>query len=66
MLLGPSSVGKTHLALALGYAAVKAGIKVRFTSAADLLLQLSTAQQQRRYRSVMQRSIHDTSLIDHR
>ncbi|MEW9823670.1 MAG: IS21-like element helper ATPase IstB [Candidatus Symbiodolus clandestinus] len=63
VLLGPSSVGKTHLALALGYAAVKAGIKVRFTSAADLLLQPSTAQQQRRYRSVMQRSIMTPRLL---
>ncbi|GHM31415.1 hypothetical protein ECZU45_52020 [Escherichia coli] len=39
-------VGKTHLAIAMGYEAVRAGIKVRFTTAADLLLQLSTAQRQ--------------------
>lgn len=38
VLLGPSGVDKTHLAIALGYEAVRAGIKVRFTSAADLLL----------------------------
>ncbi|WP_409197167.1 ATP-binding protein [Escherichia coli] len=31
-----------------GYEAVRAGIKVRFTTAADLLLQLSTAQRQGR------------------
>lgn len=43
VLLGPSGVGKTHLAIAMGYEAVRAGIKVRFTTAADLLLQLSTA-----------------------
>jgi len=48
VLLGPSGVGKTHLAIALGYEAVRAGIKVRFTTAADLLLQLSTAQRQGR------------------
>lgn len=42
---------------------MKAGIKVRFTSAADLLLQLSTAQQQQRYRSVMQRSIVTPRLL---
>lgn len=46
VLLGPSGVGKTHLAIAMGYEAVRAGIKVRFTTAADLLLQLSTAQRQ--------------------
>ncbi len=37
VLLGPSGVGKTHLAIAMGYEAVRAGIKVRFTTAADLL-----------------------------
>ncbi len=42
MLLGQSGVGKTHLAIAMGYEAVRAGIKVHFTTAADLLLQLST------------------------
>ncbi|HBA3243942.1 TPA: IS21-like element IS100kyp family helper ATPase IstB, partial [Escherichia coli] len=46
VLLGPSGVGKNHLAIAMGYEAVRAGIKVRFTTAADLLLQLSTAQRQ--------------------
>ena len=44
VLLGPSGVGKTHLAIALGYLATQAGIKTRFTSAADLVLQLETAQ----------------------
>ena len=38
VLLGPSGVGKTHLAIAMGYETVRAGIKVRFTAAADLLL----------------------------
>ena len=44
VLLGPSGVGKTHIALALGYRAVMAGHKVRFISAADLMLQLAAAQ----------------------
>jgi DNA replication protein DnaC len=42
MLLGQSGVGKTHLAIAMGYEAVWADIKVHFTTAADLQLQLST------------------------
>ncbi len=42
VLLGPSGVGKTHLAIAMGYEAVRAGIKIRFTTAADLFLQFST------------------------
>ena len=37
VLVGPSGVGKTHLAIALGYRAAQAGIKTRFTTAADLL-----------------------------
>lgn len=42
MLQGQSGVGKTHLAIAMGYEAVRADIKVRFTTAAYLQLQLST------------------------
>ena len=40
VMLGPSGVGKTHIAIALGYKAVQAGIKTRFISASDLILQL--------------------------
>ena len=43
VLIGPSGVGKTHLAIALGYRAAQAGIKTRFTTAADLLLTLTTS-----------------------
>ena len=44
VLLGPSGVGKTHLAQALAYRAVMAGIKTRFITAADLMLQLATGR----------------------
>jgi DNA replication protein DnaC len=43
VLLGPSGVGKTHLAVALGYRATQAGLRTRFITAADLLMQLTTA-----------------------
>jgi DNA replication protein DnaC len=46
VFLGPPGVGKTHLAIALGYLATQAGLKARFTTAANLLLQLERAQQQ--------------------
>jgi DNA replication protein DnaC len=36
VFLGPSGVGKSHLAVALGYAAVEAGLNVRFTTAQEL------------------------------
>lgn len=57
VLLGPSGVGKTHLAIAMGYEAVRAGIKVRFTTAAVLLLQLSTAQRLGRYKTTLHRGV---------
>jgi len=63
VLLGPSGVGKTHIAIALGYLATLAGLKTRFISAADLLLQLDAAQRQGRLKQVMQRSINAPSLL---
>ncbi|EPA8255098.1 AAA family ATPase [Escherichia coli] len=63
VLLGPSGVGKTHLAIAMGYEAVRAGIKVRFTTSADLLLQLSTAQRQGRYKTTLQRGVMAPRLL---
>ena len=63
VLLGPSGVGKTHLAIAMGYEAVRAGTKVRFTTAADLLLQLSTAQRQGRYKTTLQRGVMAPRLL---
>jgi DNA replication protein DnaC len=63
VLVGPSGVGKTHLAIALGYRAAQAGIKTRFTSAADLLLTLSVAHAQNQLKTVMQRSINAYRLL---
>ena len=37
VLLGPSGVGKTHIASALALKATQAGIKTRFITAADLI-----------------------------
>lgn len=44
ILLGPSGTGKTHLAISLGYLATLQRQKVKFITAADLLLQLEAAQ----------------------
>ncbi|NJD00055.1 ATP-binding protein [Candidatus Erwinia dacicola] len=38
VLLGPSGVGKTHLATAIGYKAAMAGLSIRFITAADMML----------------------------
>lgn len=63
ILLGPSGTGKTHLAIALGYRATQCGIKVRFISAADLMLHLESAQRQGRYKEVLQRSVLGPRLL---
>lgn len=57
VLVGPSGVGKTHLAIALGYLATQAGIKTRFMSAADLLLTLDTATRQGNLGEVLRRAV---------
>ncbi len=57
IFLGPSGVGKTHLAIGLGYMATQAGIKVRFITAADLVFQLEKAQQMGRFDQYLKRSL---------
>ena len=63
VLIGPSGVGKTHLAMALGYKATQAGIKTRFITAADLLLTLTTAHLQNNLKAVMHRAIKAYRLL---
>jgi DNA replication protein DnaC len=59
----PSGVGKTHLAIALGYLATQRGYKTRFFSAADLVLMLEAAQRQGRYRQVMHHAVNAYRLL---
>jgi DNA replication protein DnaC len=63
VLLGPSGVGKTHMALALGHRAVMAGHKVRFISAADLMLQLAAAKSQGRLKEYFNRAVLGPKLL---
>jgi DNA replication protein DnaC len=63
IFLGPSGTGKTHLAIALGFLATQCGVKVRFISAADLMLHLESAQRQGRYKEVMKRSVLGPRLL---
>lgn len=63
VLIGPSGVGKTHLAIALGYKAAQAGIKTRFTTAADLLLALTAAYHQNQLKQVMHRAVNNYRLL---
>lgn len=63
VLLGPSGVGKSHLAISLAYKAVMNGAKTRFISAADLMLQLATAKKQGRLEAYLKRSILAPKLL---
>ncbi|MBF0307427.1 MAG: AAA family ATPase [Alphaproteobacteria bacterium] len=63
VFLGPSGVGKTHLAIAMGYLATQRGIKTRFITAADLVLQLETAQRQGRLKEYMNRVVMPYRLL---
>jgi DNA replication protein DnaC len=63
VLLGPSGVGKSHLATAFAYRATRAGIKTRFVSAADLMVQLSAARSQGRVREHFNRVVLGPRLL---
>jgi len=63
VLLGPSGVGKTHIALSIGHRAVMAGHKVRFLTAADLMMQLSIAKSQGRLKEYFNRAILGPKLL---
>jgi len=63
LLIGPSGVGKIHLAIALGYLATQARIKTKFITAADLLLQLEVAKQTNRLQHYFKKVINTTKLL---
>ncbi len=48
ILLGPSGVGKTHVALAFGLAACQKGLSVRFTTASQLVHEMIEARDEKR------------------
>ena len=53
LLIGPPGVGKTHVSVALGHAAVQAGYRVYYTTAADLAARCHRAALVGRWDSVM-------------
>ena len=64
VLVGPSGVGKTHIAPSPWVTAPpKAGIKTRFITAADLLMTLSVAHAQNQLKRVLQRAINGYRLL---
>jgi DNA replication protein DnaC len=64
-LLGPPGTGKSHLALALGIEAVKAGHSVHFSTLADLIASLSRAEREQALRErVRYLSRHSLLIVD--
>jgi DNA replication protein DnaC len=63
VLLGPSGTGKTHLAIAFGLIAAQKGWKVRFTSAADLVIAMEAAQRQGRMKEALHRTVAAPKLL---
>ncbi|MDY7549137.1 ATP-binding protein [Glaciimonas sp. CA11.2] len=60
--LGPSGVGKTHTALALGLAACQKGHSVAFTTAAALVHELMEARDEKRLRA-LQKQLTNVKLL---
>ncbi len=46
LLIGPSGVGKSHIAAALGYHLIERGVRVKWLSASDLVQQLQKAKKE--------------------
>ena len=63
VLLGPSGVGKTHLAIALGIKTVEAGSSVLFLTWETLVCRLSRARQENRLERMLQQLTYPRLLI---
>jgi DNA replication protein DnaC len=64
-LLGPPGTGKSHLAMALGVEAVKAGHSVHFSTLADLIAALTRAEREQGLRErVRYLSRHSLLIVD--
>lgn len=63
IFLGSSGTGKTHLAISLGYLATQQKLKIKFITAADLLLQLEAASYQNTLGNYLSKSINGVSLL---
>lgn len=63
LLLGPSGVGKTHIALSLGYASTQHRFKTKFVSTNDLILQLQSAKIANTLDNYLKRVINPTKLL---
>jgi DNA replication protein DnaC len=63
IIIGGVGLGKSHLAIALGYAACQAGIRVRFTTAIDIVNTLLAAEKAGRLVQEMKRYTRPQLLV---
>jgi len=63
VLLGPSGVGKSHLAVSLGGVGINKLMKIRLITAADFMLQLSTAKNQGHLEQYLQLNVQAPRLL---
>ncbi len=63
IFIGSPGTGKTHLAISLGYLATQQRLKVKFLTAADLLLQLEAALLQNKLSMYLSKIIAGASLL---
>lgn len=63
IFLGPPGVGKTHLAISLGYKAVEAGYKVSFTTMDKLMYTLKTQEISRKSKGKINRILSSSLVI---
>lgn len=63
ILMGPPGVGKTHLAISLGYEAIQKGYRVKFISMNDLIDTMLIAAQQNMFRELLKRYLKFDLLI---
>ncbi len=63
IFLGPPGVGKTHLAIALGYKAVEEGYKVSFSTIDNLMLSLKTQDISRKSKCKINRILSSNLVI---
>lgn len=58
-----SGLGKSHLAAAIAYRATQAGIKTRFLTATDLMMQMAAARNQGRLKEYFNRAVLGPKLL---
>ncbi len=63
ILIGGVGLGKSHLAIALGYAACEAGFRVRFTTAIDVINNLSAAHNTGRFAAELRKYTRPDLLV---